>query len=404
MIKYLLYTITIFLFFSTSCIKSDNKEKHVIKRGKFIATITETGELEAVNSRIIIMPFVGWKYGWRFQITGLLEHGSVVKKGDSIGQMDPGNILKYLIDKESLIEVEKANLNKLAAQHKGRLKELQTELKISQSNFDMKKLELEKFKFESEKKKEIKQLEFEQSEIQLNKIIRKIKLEEKVIENELLVQKIKVKQLEKDAAEAREAKEKLTLHTPINGIVQLSFNRRTRQTMQVSDEVHMGQDVAGIPDLSLMRVKSSINETDIGKVKNGQKVIIKLDAFPEKAFDGEISYVGKLSYKKDKKATFKVFDLEIAIKNSDPVLKPGMTVSCEIIYAEYDDIFYVPNECVLKTTEGYYIYTKTKKGTEKLKIKIGAENNKNTVIYGNFKNGTHLIPISEINNTKNSTI
>ena len=52
------------------------------------------------------MPYVGWEYGWQFRITGLAEHGSKVYEGDSVAQVDPANVQKFLLEQENLLEVE----------------------------------------------------------------------------------------------------------------------------------------------------------------------------------------------------------------------------------------------------------------------------------------------------------
>jgi HlyD family secretion protein len=61
---------------------------------RFRESVIETGELEAVTASFIIMPQIKWEYGYRFQIIGLAEHGSMVKKGDSIAALDPSSIIQ----------------------------------------------------------------------------------------------------------------------------------------------------------------------------------------------------------------------------------------------------------------------------------------------------------------------
>ena len=83
-----------------SCRSQQNSQFRKIKQGKFEATITETGELQAVNSRVIVVPNLGWKYG-RPKIARLIEEGSVVKEGDFILEIDKSGILKFLKQKEN---------------------------------------------------------------------------------------------------------------------------------------------------------------------------------------------------------------------------------------------------------------------------------------------------------------
>jgi len=375
----------------TSCASSDDTNERIIKKGDFSATLTETGELLAVNARSVLMPFVGWEYGWQYRITGLAEHGIQVHKGDSVAQVDPANVQKFLLEQENLLEVEEANLTKLLVEQSNKSRELEANQKEFQASYDLKKLELEKFKFESERKQKIKELEFQQATIHLEMINRTIELERIIAENSLKIQRIKVAQIKNKIEDAREAVEKLTIFSPIDGIFQVAKSRRTKNLYQVGDNTYIGAELALVPDLTRIKVISSVHETDIGKVKTGQKVIVRLEAYPDKPFMGKISELGKLSYKKEEDSKVKVFDSEVLIEESDPVLKPGMTVSCEIYYAELKDVLYVDNSCLKRVDDTYYLYIKEKNNWIEQPVTIGPRNNKYTVVYGDLKQGTELM-------------
>ena len=384
--RYLLFCLVLY-----GCVNQDNNKDLCILKGDFNATLSESGELLAVNSRSVVIPYIGWKYGWQFKITGMVEHGTHVQEGDSIAAIDPANVMKFLIEQETLLETEKANLNKLVVEHETKFEGLGARLKEVQADYNLKKLELEKFEFESQRKKEVKQLEFQQAIIYLQRIERTIELEKKICANGLKIQKIKVSQIERNLKDAHLAIEKLTILSPLDGMFQVSKNRRTQQLFRVGDDTWQGSELALVPDLSRIKVKSTINETDIGKVKPGQKVIVRLEAFPEKPFKGKVSDIGKLSYSKEEDSSVKIFDLEIVLETSDPVLKPGMTVSCEVYYAELKDVLYVDNSCLKKVDNAFYLTMKVDNSWIDQPVEIGPRNNKYTVVYGDFKQGTELM-------------
>lgn len=377
-------------FMVQGCNHVEKQKERCIKRGDFTASLTESGELLAVNARSVLVPYIGWKYGWQFRLTGLLEHGTMVKAGDSVAQLDPAPVMKFMLEQQNLLETEKANLNKMCVEHDNKMEELEAQLKEVQSDFDLKKLELERFKFESERKKEVKELEFRQSEIHMNMILKSIQLEKKICDNSLKIQSIKVSQLEDNITDAQAAIHKLNIRSPIDGIFQLSVSRMSDQIYRQGDNTYQGAELALVPDLSKIKVKSTIHETDIGKVRIGQKAIIRLEAFPDLPFPGEVSDIGKLSYSKEEDSSVKLFDLEITLDQSDPVLKPGMTVSCEIMTAELKNVFYVDNDCLKKVNGTFFLSMKTDHGWEEQEVRTGPSNNQYTVIYGEFSEGTEL--------------
>jgi HlyD family secretion protein len=384
--KLILFCLVLF-----ACRRSDPGTELCIQKGDFDASLVETGELLAVNARSVLVPYLGWQYGWQFRITGLLEHGTKVKEGDSIAQLDPASIQKYIVEQENLLETEKANLNKLVVENECRLKELEVKLEEAQADHTLKKLELDKFEYESPRKKEIKQLELQQAEINLGQITKNTELEKKICENSLKIQTIKVSQIESNVRDAHSAIKKLTIYSPLDGIFQLSISRMTDQLYRMGDNTYQGAELGLVPDLSRIKIRSTINEADIGKVNTGQRVVVRLEAYPDKPFSGKVSEIGKLSYKKDEKSNVKIFDFAILLDNSDPILKPGMTVSCEVFYAELKNVFYVDNNCLKKVNDKYYIKTRIKNNWIEQQVEIGPRNNSYTVIYGDFKEGTKLM-------------
>lgn len=383
------------VFFLGACSGKSSEEKYVVKKGDFQASLIETGELQAIHSRSINVPFIGWKYGWQFTLTGLLDHGSGVEAGDSVAQIDGSSVIKFLYEERNKLEIEQANLQKLKVTQQSTINSLEADLKAEQSNYELIRLQVEKYQFEPENKRKIKDMELERASVSLKKIKKKRELYKKIIENELAIQQIKIRQIEDNIRDAEGSLKKLTIKSPQSGIVQYSRNWRTRQMIKVSDQVHQGMELAMVPDLRDMKVITSVNEEDIGKIAKGQKVIVRLDAFPDKPFDGTITYVGKLSYQKEENSRIKIFDVEVALQTNDPALKPGMTVSCEIIYADLKDQLYVETVCILKDSAGVWVFPSGESG-KKIPVRTGPSNNKYTVLKTKLKKGQKLLPVQTL--------
>lgn len=377
----------------TGCSSPEEQSEYTIQQGPFEATLVETGELLAVNSRPVIIPYIGWKYGWQFKITGLAEHGSQVHAGDSVAQLDPANVMKFLVDEKNKFEVEQANMTKILVEQANKKKELETKLEEVQADYNLKKLELEKFRFESDRKKQVKELEFEQARINVEKAKKAIELEKIISSNTLKIQRIKLDQIRGNIGESENAVQTLTIHSPIDGMFQVAKNRRNQLPYKVGDDTYQGAILALVPDLDWIKVKSTVNEADIGKIRPGQKVIIRLEAYPDKPFTGKLTEIGKLSHPKERDAKVKVFDTEIVIEGSDPALKPGMTVSCEIYHTELDKVLYVDNRCLKKTGGSYFLKVKERGTWSEQAVEVGPRNNNFTVIYGDFKPGTEVAPL-----------
>jgi multidrug resistance efflux pump len=229
------------------------------------------------------------------------------------------------------LETQQAVLEKYYVDRQNRVQELESRYKNEQTAYDLKKIELESSQFENPRTIRIKELEFEQATISLNKIKRLIEVSKALEVTTMRIEQIRLQQLKNEIEHAYKILPSLTIRTPISGVFQIAENRRTRELMKIGDEVYQGNNMANVPDLTWMKVITTVNETDYFKLRLGQKVIIRLDAMPQYTFEGEVSYLGKLCRLKDQNSRTKVFDVEVNVLESDTRLKPGMTVSCEFI-------------------------------------------------------------------------
>ena len=293
-------------------------------------TIIETGTLEAINNKLFILPRYS-RYWWEMRIIGIIEHGKMVNEGDSIIQIDPSEVNKFVLDRETELETQMANLEKMQVTQANQISDLESRIRSETAAFNLKKIELESARFETERHRSVKQLEFKQAEITLAKEKRKLELAKIVNVNDLKIQKIRIQQLINDLESFKRIIPALTIRTPVSGVFQRGMNMRTGSMLNAGDMAMPSYSMGNVPELKWMRVNTFVNENDFLKLKTGQKVIVRLDALPEVAFNGEVLYIGKLCRPKEPNSRQKVFDVEIKMLEHDERLKPGMTVSCEFL-------------------------------------------------------------------------
>jgi multidrug efflux pump subunit AcrA (membrane-fusion protein) len=368
--------------------------------GSFRQSIKQTGELEAVKASFIPMPSIDWQYGYQFKIIGLADHGKIVHKGDSIIKLDPTSVYKFIIEREDMVENELADAKKQVVQSENNIQELTAQLKSEQAAYDLKKLEVDRSKFDSDVKKRIKELEFQQEIIKLNKVKRNLDLKPRLNDYDRHIQRIKVVQRQNELNNAKEALKLFLLRSPLDGIFQVAVNEFTEnpQMWKVGDTPYQGQILASIPDVTRMKVKTYVNESDAKRIQKGLKVIVRLDALPSIPFKGSITEISKICVARDKE---KVFNVVVGIDESDLRLKPGMTVNCEYILYETEKNMFVPNNCLFKESGHSYIFLKKGRSVHKVEVNAGAANINHTIITGEVKPGQKLVPFNDVLNSKN---
>jgi HlyD family secretion protein len=377
----------------------DTNEVFTVMSGTFTQSIKQTGELQAIKASFIPMPSIDWQYGYQFKIIGLVDHGKIVHKGDSILKLDATSVYKFIIEREDMLENELADEKKQVVQSENNIQELTAQFKSEQAAYDLKKLEVDRSKFDSDVKKKVKELEFQQETIKLNKVKRNLDLKPKLDDFDRRIKRIKVAQRQNELNNAKDALKLFLLKSPLDGIFQVAVNEWTEnpQMWKVGDSPYQGQILASIPDVTWMKVKTYVNESDAKKIYIGMKVIVRLDALPSVPFKGSISEISKICVARDKE---KVFNVVVVIDESDLRLKPGMTVNCEYILYKSEKNMFVPNNCLLKERGHSYIFLKKGGSIRKVEVQAGPVNTNHTVITGEVKPGQKLVPFSDVFNSK----
>ena len=119
------------------------------------------------------------------------------------------------------------------------------------------------------------------------------------------------------------------LKSPLDGMV-------TSRNIEPGESVNPGREVITVSDLSRVELKIFVDETEIGKVKPGQKVEVKIDTFPDRKFEGFVSFIspeGEFTPKiiQTKKERVKlVYLVKISIANPTKELKAGMPADAKL--------------------------------------------------------------------------
>src|SRR6185436_320455 len=124
---------------------------------------------------------------------------------------------------------------------------------------------------------------------------------------------------------------------PIDGIV-VARSVDVGQTVAASMQAPTLFVIAG--DLARMQVLASVDESDIGRVQQGQPVSFTVDAYPGDTFTGTVSQV-RLQPTVDQNVVS--YTTVIDVPNRSLKLKPGMTASVSIEIARADDVLLVPS-------------------------------------------------------------
>ncbi|RPH37983.1 HlyD family efflux transporter periplasmic adaptor subunit [bacterium] len=268
-----------------------------------------------------------------------------------------------------------------------RISELEGNLKNTELTYEQAKLQVEKMKFEADVQRKETEINLEKSRIAFDQAKRKIQ-SQKVAENsEEQKQLLKIKQTENDLNRAKQEKEQYTMKATMDGLVVYETNWSTGRKISVGDSPWPGMSLVSLPDLSKMQSVCQINEVDISKVKSEQMARVKLDAFPDREFIGKVKSVGTIGQQSDRSSNVKTFEVVIDIDGTDPVLKPGMTTSNEVVMATLADTVFIPLEAVFERDGKTVVYKMTGSSPRPLEVATGTKNSNYIVVTSGLEAG-----------------
>jgi len=124
----------------------------------------------------------------------------------------------------------------------------------------------------------------------------------------------------------------------------------------VGDHVWGGNAIVDIVKASRMLADSQVNEVDWRRMKVGQRVLVRLEAVPEKRFTGKVTRIGAIAQDRDllrqgstrrESAEVTVFEFTVEIDEADPDLRPTMTAHLDVIWDEEPDVLLIPRSAVV---------------------------------------------------------
>jgi RND family efflux transporter MFP subunit len=153
--------------------------------------------------------------------------------------------------------------------------------------------------------------------------------------DEIMASSKNLTQLEIDVKIARMELEKCRIRAPFAGII-------TELKISPREHIDAGRELFSLVNISLIRVKAKVLESEIGKMSVGREVDLRFSAYPGKVFKGAVEAISPIVNADDKTCA-----VHIAMNNPSEEIKPGMHAEVEIAAEIHKGKLLVPQESIL---------------------------------------------------------
>jgi len=252
-----------------------------VEKGNITNTVTATGTIEAVTSVDV-----------GTQVSGIIDKVYVdfndeVKQGQLLAMIDKKQLTAQLEQSRATLDQAQAQLTYQEATY-NRLKALYEKKLIAQSDYDQALYNYDNAKATLKNAKSA----YDRNQVNLNYC---------------------------------------TIKSPIDGVV---LNRAIEEGQTVAASFNTPTLFTIVNDLTQMEVETSVDEADIGKVKQGQRVEFTVDAYTDMKFEGNVAEVRLQPTTTNNVVTYSVI---LSAPNPDKKLMPGMTASATIYVDEKEN-------------------------------------------------------------------
>jgi HlyD family secretion protein len=294
-----------------------------VTRGDLILTVELEGTLRPVDAHLLGPP--GVREIWNYQISLLAPEGEDVSAGAPVLSFDASELEKRLLDlraasESSAKEIEKKELDVQVRRHAD-------ELRLAQATAELEKktLQLERPSGVSAaivtRELELDRERAEREGAYLEERRRALDEADETDLQNLIEQRDRARSR---VAELEGSIARMTLLAPRDGTV-VHVADRSGQKKRVGDSVWRQEKVLSVPDLRLMFAEGHVDEFDAGKVAEGQKVELRLDAYPEIVFTGRVASIGKTIQAVSWNSPLRGLEVEIALDETDTTrMRPEM--------------------------------------------------------------------------------
>ncbi len=280
-----------------------------VDRGEIVATIAATGTVEPTTKVLVGSQVSGTVMKW------YMDFNAPVKVGDLLLELDPERYKTEVMRGRAAIKTAEARIEEARVRGKDARRE------------EMRLGELRKRNAASDNEYKIAQATADAADATLH-----------AAEATLDSVKAELNSSEVDLGRTR-------IICPIDGVV-VSRDIDAGQTVAASFQAPTLYTIAS--DLRKMEVQANVAESDIGKIHDGMEARFRVDAFPERRFDGRVSQVRYNPTIVDNIVTYVTI---IDVENPDLLLRPGMTATVTFEVAKVANALRVPNAALRFTPE-----------------------------------------------------
>ncbi len=368
-----------------------------VERRDFVRTLRVNGTVEATETHPINAPRIAGQANGALTITKLLPTGTRVHKGDLLVEFDRQAQVRNAMDREADYNDFLRQIDKLRASQAAITAVDDADIKAQEDLVRTSELELKRSEVQS-------RIIAEKDKVNLDEAIAKLKQlkDTYTLKRASDTAAIRVLEIQRDSSKlsmdhANVNSEKLAIHSPADGLVVITQTWKVQglADWSVGDDTYGGAGLMQVVNPNSMRVRAQVNQQDIPEVQDGERVEIRLDAYPDLVFHGRtdlVSAVGTSGGFSEKVHNFVVL---FTIEGTNANLLPDLSAAVDIELDRTANALVIPRDAVIHRDGKTFVRVIKGNSSEEREVKVAKANEVETVVESGIQAGETVLRAAE---------
>ncbi len=382
-------TVFFILLFFAGCEsrKEGAKMLYTVVRTDFSDAVQIEGTVRSVHSTQILCPEdIRWR---NCTILYMAEDGQLVRKGDTVCVLESLSLLELEETVKEVIDTKKAAYDVGLASLASEYARLEAQARNNELEASLSNLDSLQMLYYSPSQRRIAELNLQKSRITQQKIDRNLATTKFINEKQVKLLELELQQSFELQDWYASMLDQMVILSPGDGMFLRSENPDTREKYLEGDEV-ASDELATLPDPSVMEVYMRAPESVYKRLAYGQKVTFSFDALPGKLAWGHIKFKASVGRAYSWQSSVTVYDVVAAVDSATVMPTAGFSANSLISLTSLPDTLVVPQVAVFDKDSIRVVYIKQGMSYIEQQVNTVAFSSKEMVVSDGLKGGEVL--------------
>jgi HlyD family secretion protein len=364
-----------------------------VERRDFVRAVRVNGTVEAVETHPIVAPRLAIQNAGALTLTKLLTTGTRVRKGDIVAEFDRQSQIRDALDREAEFHDFEQQINKMLATQASDKSVDDTAIKQAEDAVSTAQLEVKRSEVLSRIDAEKKQEDLDEANAKL-----KQQRETYQLKRQSAAAALRLLEIQRDAKKLAMVHSQgnavlLSIPSPANGLVVINSTWKQSGLAEwlEGDQVGAGRAFMQVVNPGAMRVRANVNQQDMREIQSGQRVEVRLDAYPDQVFHGKVDLISAIGITDDFSQNVHTFAVLFSIEGADPKLLPDLSAAVDIEFERKSNALVVPRDSLIVEGGKTYVQVVSGNGSGKREVKVSEITNVEALVESGLQPGETVL-------------